>query len=340
LSPIADVVRNLVIDIATLTARLGRQVDVSAMGILDRSRFLPLGRPGLVSPNGACRLFRASDGWMAANFARDEDRELASAWLSCTPQGDLWDLVARYAPRHTKSALAEQARLLGLPVASVGEVTADKLEAPFLAFGKATGLRKSLSVVDLSALWAGPLCGAILGAAGATVSKFESVRRPDLTRHSSPDFFLRLNSAKRFVSLDLADQEGRSRLRDAILTADVLITSARPRAFAAWGIDPEQVFATNPSLVWVAITGYGWTGAAATRVAFGDDAAAAGGLVRWTKRGAPRFLGDALADPLTGLVAAVGALRALQAGGGVLVDVSLAQSAAAAASYRRIRVSS
>jgi hypothetical protein len=67
------------------------------------------------------------------------------------------------------------------------------------------------------------------------------------------------------------------------------------------------------------------------RVAFGDDAAAAGGLVRWTSRGAPRFLGDALADPVTGLMAARGALEGLIAGGGVLVDVALARCASGAA---------
>ena len=51
----------------------------------------------------------------------------------------------------------------------------------------------------------------------------------------------------------------------------------------------------------------------------------------WTARGAPRFLGDALADPLTGLSAAAGALGALLEGGGVIVDAALARTAAAAA---------
>jgi hypothetical protein len=38
-----------------------------------------------------------------------------------------------------------------------------------------------------------------------------------------------------------------------------------------------------------------------------------------------------LADPVTGLAAAIGALRGLEAGGGVLVDVALARMAAVAA---------
>ena len=94
---------------------------------------------------------------------------------------------------------------------------------------------------------------------------------------------------------------------------------------------PASLFAERPGLVWVAISGYGWTGEAADRVAFGDDAAAAGGLVHWTPDGPPNFLGDALADPLTGLAAASGALQALAQGGGVIVDAALARIAAGAA---------
>jgi hypothetical protein len=45
----------------------------------------------------------------------------------------------------------------------------------------------------------------------------------------------------------------------------------------------------------------------------------------------PTFVGDALADPLTGLAAAEGGLRALLAGGGVLVDAAMARCAAGAA---------
>ena len=37
-------------------------------------------------------------------------------------------------------------------------------------------------VVDLSALWAGPLCAHLLGLAGARVVKVESLGRPDGAR--------------------------------------------------------------------------------------------------------------------------------------------------------------
>ncbi len=166
---------------------------------------------------------------------------------------------------------------------------------------------------------------------GADVVKIESTARADPTRASMPEFYRQLNGSKRERQLDLADEAGRSQLREEITRADVLITSARPRAFDGLGLSPASVFAANPALVWIAITGHGWTGGNAERVAFGDDAAAAGGLVRWTPDGTPHFLGDALSDPVTGLIAAADGLRALAAGGGVLIDCAMARCAAATA---------
>jgi crotonobetainyl-CoA:carnitine CoA-transferase CaiB-like acyl-CoA transferase len=62
-------------------------------------------------------------------------------------------------------------------------------------------------------------------------------------------------------------------------------------------------------------------------VAFGDDAAVAGGLVGFDATG-PVFRGDAIADPLTGLEAATAVLAALRRGGGELIEIGLAQVAA------------
>ena len=339
MSPIAPALDQLCAELARHTDRHGRGVDARGLGVLDREGQLRLDPPGLVSANRACRLVRAGDGWIAVNLARDEDQDLIGAWLQSDPDGDPWQAVERDAPKRSAADLVAGAILLGLPVARVGEVASDTFAAPRLrmASPSAPARRSPLRVVDLSALWAGPMCGALLAEMDADVVKVESERRPDPTRASTPEFFRRLNGRKSELQLDFAVADGRARLAAEISAADVLVTSARPRAFAGLGLDPETVFAANPALVWVAITGYGWSGAAADRVAFGDDAAAAGGLVGWTPDSEPRFLGDALADPVTGLSAAVGALVALEAGGGLLVDVAMARCAAAAASVCNLR---
>jgi crotonobetainyl-CoA:carnitine CoA-transferase CaiB-like acyl-CoA transferase len=173
-------------------------------------------------------------------------------------------------------------------------------------------------VVDLSALWAGPYCGSLLAEAGYDVCKIEDPRRPDPTAATMPALDARLNGQKTRANSALNDP----RLFERIAAARVLITSARPHALARAGLDEARIFAANPGLLWMAITAHGWTGSNAMRVGFGDDCAAAGGLVRWVKD-APEFVGDALADPLTGLIAATWALEALGRSEAGLIDAPL-----------------
>lgn len=331
MNPIRPVLSAFEAEIGDLSERLGRRVTVSDLGVTSRNGHLELDPPGgRISCNRACRMVRAADGWMALNLARPEDRDLVPAWLGCNGADDPWEAVEGRLAGLLRHELVERAALLGLPAAAVGEVRCDTMAAPMLPLGRRVRRDRTPRVVDLSSLWAGPLCGAILAAMGWTVSKVESVQRPDPTRHVTPEFARRLNGRKMHLAFDFADAAGRARLRSLVEAADVLITGARPRAFAGLGLDPDAVFAANPGLVWVAVTGHGWTGEGSARVAFGDDAAAAGGLVGWVDE-APHFLGDALADPVTGLAAAAGALRALEQGGGMLVDVPLARTAAGAA---------
>lgn len=338
MSPISPVLARLSAEIAALTGELGQRVDVASLRITDRDGELPLAAPGLVSPNGACRLVAAADGWIAVNLAREEDHDLIPAWLGCEFGVEPWSAIADIVPLRTRGSLIADATMLGLPASGVGEVEAATPEARLVQLGAAAAFDgRPPRVVDLSALWAGPMCGAILAAMGAEVVKIESFRRPDPTRSWTPAFFRRLNEGKAELALDHADADGRAWLAGEIARADVVITGARARGLASLGLDLKAAFAARAGLVWVAVTGYGFTGEGADRVAFGDDAAAAGGLVRWTADGSPRFLGDALADPMTGLAAAAGALKAMRAGGGVLVDASLARCAAGAASELRRR---
>lgn len=290
-------------------------------GMLDRTGHLVLHPPGRASPNRACRLYRTANGWLAVNLARASDRELLPAWLGLAEGVQAPRAIARRMRARTTADLLESARLLGLPAAAVGE-----------AKGPATSVRRLgvpgglfLRVLDLSALWAGPLCGALLAQAGLMVTKGETAMRPDVSREATPGFYARLNVYKREIIFAPED------LPTLLAETDILITSARPRAFAHWGLTPETAFALRPHLIWVAISGHGWDEAHADRVGFGDDTAAAGGLVRRTPGGEPRFLGDALSDPLTGLAAAKACFESMARGGGELLDVAMARAAAEAA---------
>jgi len=331
-SVIATCLEMLGAEIAARSAAIGRRVNIGALGVSDRGGHIALGPPDHRSPNRATQMVRASDGWIAVNMAREDDREMLPAWLGGDIGTDFWEAIAEGARRRPARDLVDAGVLLGIPVARVCEVAAADCNVPLITMAQSGRTRReALRVVDLSALWAGPLVGSVFAALGASVMKVESSRRADPTWESMPRFNACLNGGKTLRRHDLTSPAGQADLHRAVLEADVLVTSARPRAFEGLGLSPRSVFADNPDLIWVAVTGYGWEEPGASRVAFGDDAAAAGGLVGWD-RGAPQFLGDALADPVTGLAGAAGALRVLEAGGGgVIVDAAMARCAAGAA---------
>jgi crotonobetainyl-CoA:carnitine CoA-transferase CaiB-like acyl-CoA transferase len=79
--------------------------------------------------------------------------------------------------------------------------------------------------------------------------------------------------------------------------------------------------------VWVSITGYGRHAHDGQRIAFGDDAAVAGGLITGTFDD-PTFCADAVADPLTGLATAGAVLDRWRHGGSWLLDASMSRVAA------------
>ena len=110
----------------------------------------------------------------------------------------------------------------------------------------------------------------------------------------------------------------------------MVIEASRPRALEHLGVDADAVVSGGGPSVWLSITGHGRREPERDWVAFGDDAAVAGGLVVEDERG-PVFCADAVADPISGVVAAGAVLEALHEGGRWLVDVALSAVAAALA---------
>lgn len=331
--------------VRSAAASIGERFSFDPFAELDRSADLSLGEPGLISPNGSCRLVKALDGWLAINLARQEDRDLMAAWLGCNVPVASWDVVEKQISAKSMEELLAQAKLLHLPVAGVAATVCDVGISGYVArslirHGGGRIDRRRLDAVrvfDMSALWAGPLCGAILARGGALVTKLESLGRPDSTAVSTPRLDRRLNGSKSRVNLDMREASDRQKLLEMVIGADLLITSARPHALARLGLRPTHLFQHNPMMIWIAITAHGWCGEDALRVGFGDDCAAAGGLVDW-HGGEPRFIGDAIADPLTGMMAAVMAMEALDGGaGGLFFDIPLACTAAAVATTAGLR---
>lgn len=294
----------------------------------ERAACFGFARAGQRAAGARCRLLRASEGWLAVHLTRDDDIASLPAWLEREPHEFDWGQLAAQVARRDAAELVARARLLGMPISPAaapprGDIPWCSIAARGMPRRRPPNARPR--VVDLTSLWAGPLCTHLLERAGADVVKVESRSRPDGGRRGDARFYALLNHGKRSVALDFADANDRRALMRLLRGADIVVESSRPRALAQLGIDAERLVRERPGLTWVGISGHGRAAPQGDWIAFGDDAAAAGGLCQATGAAErPLFCADAIADPLTGLYAAVAGLAAHRAGGGMLVDVALA----------------
>lgn len=320
--------------LAAFTALAGARPSPALPGgaelLTERARLLGLTRRGRTSPNGACRLLPASDGWLAVNLPRADDARALAAWLedesAAGPEAldeATWLRVAARLRERSAAEWQTRARWLGMAVARAERSPAAAGWLELAARGANEPARRGApDVVDLSSLWAGPLAGRLLATAGARVHKIESTSRPDGARFGSRAFFERLNAGKAQDAYDFRERAGRETLRHRLARADIVIESSRARALAQLGIDAAGWVAERPGRVWLSITGYGRDD---DGVAFGDDAAAAAGICWCVRDDAPLFVGDAIADPFAGIHGALAALAYWRRGEGALLDVALAR---------------
>ena len=215
------------------------------------------------------------------------------AWLGIEVDADPWQAAGQCVKRFDRAELTAMAEELPLafavlpePAETAPSVAATAAYTQRSATPPRVGPIRSPLAIDLSALWAGPLCGQLLCQAGMRVIKVESAARPEPARQASPIFFDVLNAGKESLVLDFGTAAHRALLRALIEAADIVISSARPRALEQLELDPAQWVRDRPALIWIAITAHGWQGTDRQRVGFGDDAAVAAGLVasgrRWS----------------------------------------------------------
>jgi hypothetical protein len=324
----ASAARGAGLAFVALSELLGAQVELAGHLLLgERAAFAGLGRRGPWNLTRTCRAVRAADGWLVLNLARPDDvaavPALVETGIATSTAAQAWLAVQSWARVGPAADAAERAQLLGIPAGAIAaQPTAAQPDFPlrvpgYETFAPGAPPDRAPLVVDLSSLWAGPLCAHLLALAGARVVTVRAANRADGIRAGCPPLFRLLHSGHEMVVLDLvADQR---RLRRLLDRADIVVTSARPRAIAQLGLDPAEVCGRSPT-TWVSITAYG---SRQDRVGFGDDVAMTAGLVMHDPRGTPLPCGDAIADPLTGLHAAVGALACYLHGGSARVDVAM-----------------
>jgi CoA-transferase family III len=308
---------------AAVSNHTGIAVDAASL-LTGRAALLGLTRGGRVSAGGATRLLAARDGWCVITLSRPDDVAAVPALLEADEApADPWPTLQDWAATQLVPTIIQRASLIDIPAAGLSEATPRPPRIDRMGSRATTRGLGGLLVVDLSSMWAGPLCGQLLARAGATVVKVESPRRPDGARGGNRAFFDWINGQKLSYCVDFDGQA--DELRELLAVADVVIEGSRPAALARRGLGPDHL-APRTGRIWLRITGYD-----DPRPAFGDDAAVAGGLVGAAVGAGlkgPVFCGDAIADPLTGLEATLAVAESLGRGGGELIHVSMAGVAA------------
>lgn len=179
---------------------------------------------------------------------------------------------------------------------------------------------------------------------GAEVIKVEPPNGGDplrgwrgLDKDGVSPWFRSLGRNKKSVAVDLRKPEGRKIAKDLALTADVLIENFKPGTLEKWGMGPEELLKSNPSLVFCRVSGYGQTGPYASKAGYASVCEAMGGFryVTGFPGQAPVRPNISMGDTVAGLHAVVGVLLGLLSrnklpnglgSGGQVVDVSLYES--------------
>lgn len=208
--------------------------------------------------------------------------------------------------------------------------------------GRSPGVLEGVRVVELAMFALGPACGAVLGDWGADVVKIVHPRFADPmrgnpvaglpTRDDDLSFMWeQLNRNKRSLALDVATDAGRQVLDDLVREADVFVTNLLPDSRARLRVDPDDLLAVNPGLVYARGTGQGAHGPENDRSAFDHTAfwcrSGIGHAASLTADEFQVLIGPAMGDLATGFALAAGVAGALvrraRTGEGGVVDTSL-----------------
>jgi crotonobetainyl-CoA:carnitine CoA-transferase CaiB-like acyl-CoA transferase len=195
-----------------------------------------------------------------------------------------------------------------------------------------TGIR----VLDLSRVFAGPLCGQVLADFGAEVIKIEHPGRGDDTRDwgmrigkTETTYYNSMNRNKRSITLDLQNKEGVQIVYDLLPQCDVVIHNFKTGGAEKLGLGYEQLKAIKPDLIYCAVSGYDTSGPEAARPGYDLVVQGETGLMALNGEASqpPLKFGVAVVDLTTGMYAAQAVLAALfrreRTGCGQLIEMAL-----------------
>ncbi|MDR6214203.1 CoA transferase [Paracidovorax wautersii] len=195
---------------------------------------------------------------------------------------------------------------------------------------------EGVRVLDLSRVFAGPLCGQVLADFGAEVIKVEHPGRGDDTRDwgmrigkTETTYYNSMNRNKRSITLDLQSPEGVQIIHDLLPQFDVVLHNFKTGGAEKLGLGYEQLKAIKPDLVYCAVAGYDTSGPEAKRPGYDLVIQGEAGLMALNGEASqpPLKFGVAVVDLVTGMYAAQAVLAALfrrtRTGKGRLIEMAL-----------------
>ncbi len=179
---------------------------------------------------------------------------------------------------------------------------------------------QGVRVLDLSRVFAGPLCGMVLADFGAEVIKVEHPGRGDDTRDwgmrigkTETTYYNSMNRNKRSVTVDLQTPEGVKIIHDLLPQCDVVVQNFKTGGAEKLGLGYEQLKAIKPDLIYCSVAGYDSSGPEAKRPGYDLVIQGESGLMALNGEAntPPLKFGVAVVDLMTGMYAAQAVLAAL-----------------------------
>lgn len=179
---------------------------------------------------------------------------------------------------------------------------------------------EGVRVLDLSRVFAGPLCGQVLADFGAEVIKVEHPGRGDDTRDwgmrigkTETTYYNSMNRNKRSVTLDLQSPEGVQIIYDLLPQFDVVIHNFKHGGADKLGLGYDKLKSIKPDLIYCNVAGYNSDTPEAKRPGYDLVIQAEAGLMAINgEEGTPPLkFGVAVVDLMTGMYAAQAILAAL-----------------------------
>ena len=213
--------------------------------------------------------------------------------------------------------------------------------APALATGPLP--LSGVTVLDLTAFWAGPACTHQLATLGADVIKVESPFRPDGMRFATvrpptePDWmeygptFHGTNPGKRSITIDFSKPEGRELVLRLVERADVVVENFTPRVLGNVGLEYDDLVARRADVILLRMPAFGLDGPWRDRPGFAETTEQVSGIAWMTGEAGGEALVRSTIDPIAGIHGAFAVLAALahreHTGEGQQIEMPMAEVA-------------